>query len=62
MPDWYTITYRGTAEMTVRVLADSPEDARQRAEDGDYEDESDIQFLKGRPYTTKVRRMAQDES
>ena len=54
-PRWYTVTYRGAAEMVVRVLAETPEDARQRAEDGDYEDMTDIQFVRGAPYTTKVR-------
>jgi hypothetical protein len=41
--------------MTAWVLAETPEEARQRAEDGNYEDATDIEFLKGRPYTMKVR-------
>lgn len=52
---WYTVTYRGTAEMTVWVLAETPENARQRAEDGDYDDASQVEFVKGKPYTMKVR-------
>jgi len=52
---WYTVTWRGTAEMTAWVLAETPESARERAEDGNYDDASDIEFLKGKPYTMKVR-------
>lgn len=52
---WYAVTFRAPAEMTVQVLADSPEAARQRAEDGNYEDLTDIAFVKGQPYTMKVR-------
>lgn len=52
---WYTVTYRGTAEMVTWVLADTPEDARQRAEDGDYNDASQVEFVKDKPYTMKVR-------
>lgn len=52
---WYTVTFRGTAEMTVQVLADTPEEARQRAEDGNYEDSTDIEFVKWKPYTARVR-------
>lgn len=52
---WYAVTYRAEAEMTVMVLADTPDEARMRAEDGQYEDATDIAFLKGRPYTIKVR-------
>lgn len=52
---WYEVTFRGPAEMTVLVLAETPESARQRAEDGNYEDSSDVEFLKGKPYTMKIR-------
>lgn len=52
---WYEVIFRGTAEMKVLVLADSPESARQRAEDGNYEESSDIEFVRGKPYTMKVR-------
>jgi hypothetical protein len=51
---WYTVTYRGPAEMVVWVLAETPEGARQRAEDGNYDDASDVEFIKGKPYTMKV--------
>lgn len=52
---WYEVTYRAPAEMTVLVLASSPESARQRAEDGNYDDASQVEFLRGKPYTMKVR-------
>jgi hypothetical protein len=55
MPKWYTVTYRGTAEMEVWVLADTPENARQRAEDGNYDDATPVEFVRGKPYTMKVR-------
>ena len=52
---WYAVTYRSTAEMTVWVLADSPDEARIRAEDVQYDDASDVEFVRGKPYTMKVR-------
>lgn len=55
LPRWYTVTYRGTAEMVVRLLAETPEDARQRAEDGNYEEAADITWVPNEPYTVKVR-------
>lgn len=55
MTKWYAVTYRGTAEMTVWVLADTPDEARMRAEDVQYDDASDVEFVKGKPYTMKVR-------
>jgi len=58
---WYSVTYRGTAEMQVWVLADTPEQARQRAEDGNYEDATQIEFVKGKPYTMKVRLAPEGE-
>jgi hypothetical protein len=58
---WYTVTWRGTAEMVVCVLANTPEDACQRAEDGYYEEVSEIEFLNGEPFTTKVRVAEPDE-
>lgn len=60
-PKWYDVTFRGTAQMTVRVLADTPDEARMRAEDGYYDDATDIEFVKGRPYTLKVRVTAKPE-
>ena len=54
-PKWYAATYRGTAEMTCWVQADSPTDARRAAEDVEYEDMTDVEFVKGRPYTMKVK-------
>jgi hypothetical protein len=53
---WYTVTYRAPAEMVVWVLAKTPDDARMRAEEGQYDDATDIEFLKGRAYTMKVKR------
>ena len=55
MPKWYTVTYRGTAEMTVWVLADTPDEARMRAEDAEYDDATQVEFVRGKRYTTKVR-------
>lgn len=55
MTKWYTVTYRGTAEMTVWVLADTPDGARMRAEEGKYDEAADAEFVKGKPYTMKVR-------
>jgi hypothetical protein len=52
---WYAVTYRGTAEMVVWVLADTPDEARMRAEEAEYDDASDVEFVKGKPYTMKVR-------
>jgi hypothetical protein len=52
---WYTVTYRGTAEMTVWVLADTPDEARMRAEEAEYDEASPVEFVRGKPYTMKVR-------
>lgn len=52
---WYSVTFRCTAEMVVWVLADTPEEARMRAEDAEYDDATDIEFVKNKPYTMKVR-------
>ncbi len=54
MSTWL-VTYRGTAEMVVWVEADTVADAKRAAENGDYEDVSQIEFVKGRPYTMKVK-------
>lgn len=55
-PKWYTVTYRAVAEMTVWVQADSPTAARQAAEDAEYDDQTQIEFVRGKPYTMKVKR------
>jgi len=55
MSKWYAVTYRGTAEMVVWVLANSPKQARMSAEEGNYDDASDVEFVRGKPYTMKVR-------
>jgi hypothetical protein len=55
-PKWYSVTFRGTAEMVVWVLADTPDEARMRAEDVQYEDQTEVEFVKGKAYTMKVRR------
>lgn len=52
---WYAVTYRGTAEMVVWVQSDSPENARSAAENGDYEEASAVEFVKGKTYTMKVK-------
>ena len=57
---WYSVTYRGTAEMTVWVEADSAQAAKQKAEDGEYEHVTPIEFVKGRPYTMKTRKLPPD--
>jgi hypothetical protein len=54
--EWFAVTFRAPAEMVVWVLADTPDEARMRAEDVQYEDATDVEFVKGRPYTMKVRR------
>lgn len=60
---WYAVTFCAPAEMTVHVLAENPGDAQMRAEDGNYEEgtDSDIHFVKGKPYTTKVRLLPDPE-
>jgi len=55
MSRWWAVTYRGTAEMVVWVQADSAADARRAAEAVEYDDASDVEFVKGRPYTMKAR-------
>lgn len=54
-PKWYAVTYRGTAEMTVWVKAESATDAKRAAEDVEYEDATPVEFVKGRPYTMKAK-------
>lgn len=56
---WYSVDFRGTAEMRVFVLASTPEEARQRAEDGNYESDADLAWVPGKPYTMKVRVVPQ---
>lgn len=57
MPErkWYSVTFRGTAEMTVWVEAESVADARRAAEEVEYDDATDVEFVKGRPYTMKAK-------
>jgi AcrR family transcriptional regulator len=38
------------------VYANTPDEARMRAEDVQDEDATDVEFMKGKPYTMKVRR------
>lgn len=42
--------------MTCWVRAESPSDARRAAENVEYEDMTDVEFVKGKPYTMKVKR------
>jgi hypothetical protein len=51
---WFAVTYRGTAEMTVWVRAESASDAKAKAEDVQYEDATSVEFVKGKPYTMKA--------
>jgi hypothetical protein len=57
MPErkWYTVTFRGTAEMVVWVEAESATEARQLADDAEYDDATDVEFVKGKPYTMKAK-------
>jgi hypothetical protein len=52
---WWQVTYRGTAEMVVWVHAETRQDAFTAAEDGDYEEASPVEFVRGRPYTMKAQ-------
>jgi len=52
---WWAVTYRGTAEMIVWVKAESATDAKAQAEDVQYDDATQVEFVKGRPYTMKAR-------
>lgn len=55
----YEVTFTAPAQLRVHVLAETPQEALLRAEEGNYEeaDDSGIEFVKGRPYTTKVREI-----
>ncbi len=52
----WAVTFRGTAELTYYVEAGSAAEAKAKAKNGDVLDSSDIEFVKGCPYTTKARR------
>jgi hypothetical protein len=52
---WYAVTYRGTAEMVCWVEASTVSEAKEKAESGEYDDASDIEFVRGRPYTLKAK-------
>lgn len=52
---WYSVTFRGTAEMMVWVEAESAAEARQLADDAEYDEATAVEFVKGRPYTMKAR-------
>ena len=55
MEHWFAVTYRAPAEMTVWVRAKNKTQAKERAEDGQYDDATPVEFVRGRPYTMKVR-------
>jgi len=55
MKRWWQVTYRGTAEMTVWVQADDAADARAQAEACEYDDASDVEFVRDKPYTMKAK-------
>jgi hypothetical protein len=52
---WYAVTYRGTAEMVVWVEAESATEAKAKAENVEYEDATQVEFVKGKPYTMKAK-------
>lgn len=54
--EWWAVTYRGTAEMVVWIEASSPAEAKLKAEEFEYEDATDVEFVRGKPYTMKARR------
>lgn len=52
---WWAVTFRGTAEMVVWVKAERADEAKARADAVLYEDATDVEFVKGRPYTLKAK-------
>jgi len=52
---WWAVTFRSQAEMTVWVEADSAAEAKRLADDTEYEDATDVEFVRGRPYTLKAK-------
>ena len=52
---WWSVTFRSTAEMTVWVQATDAADARRAADNVEYDDASDVEFVRGKPYTMKAK-------
>jgi hypothetical protein len=51
---WWSVTYRGTAEMVVWVKAESAEDAKAAAENGNYEEATQIEWAENKRYTMRA--------
>jgi hypothetical protein len=55
MKQWYAVTFRAPAEMTVWVEAESATEAKRRADNVEYDDATPVEFVRGRPYTMKAK-------